>query len=287
MRHFRRYFGISLAALALPGCQGVSQLFASSHPDPAVGVDMTSYFDQLISEGRGHLQKNRPGAAIRVFRQASHNPEYSGSAYNGMAVAYDMLGRYDLAEQFFRLAVEAAPEDERFARNLARFDTLMLARGRAPAQLADNDVDADSVERQSLGEDPVSITQVRVAFTGPANRLERVSPSTVHIGPRADRVENQTQGHASPQLQVAHRVTVTASGMLHERKPVSREQVYPVQFSLADVSRSADISSNGSETAARAGFRSDDGRVSVRVTSDSPMNGARHAYPVRIALPSS
>lgn len=112
-------FMTSTAAMALlTGCAMFSDVPKSSVA--ATPLDMSDYFDQRLEQGRQHLAANRPTLAIEAFRQASYDERNSADAYNGMAVAYTMLGRDDVAERLFLRAIEADPTEPKYARNLAR-----------------------------------------------------------------------------------------------------------------------------------------------------------------------
>ncbi len=114
--------GIVAASIALSGCQALfGPSFASR--GEAQNVDMADYFEGRLAMGRLYLEKGLTTQAIIAFRQASYDPRFAGEAFNGMAIAYDQLGRGDLAHRYFNMAVAAAPQDDRFSRNLARLES--------------------------------------------------------------------------------------------------------------------------------------------------------------------
>lgn len=197
--------GISLVALAMAtaGCQAFP-IFGSRSPEVRAAPDMSSYFAQRLADGRRHLEAQRPGAAVTAFRQASYHPDYAGEAFNGMAIAYDRLGRYDLAERFFAQAMAAAPEDARFARNAARFETAMLARRatEADTQLAQSaPVD---IATPTAGQLARAATAVEANLAPmPEGRMQRISASEVHIASREDWV-GRVADSVSTQVAVMH-----------------------------------------------------------------------------------
>lgn len=98
---------------------------------------MGEYFSSRLAAGRQHLEKGHPTKAIEAFRQASYSPATAADAFNGMGVAYSMIGRDDVARDLFMRAIENDPADERFWRNLARADEqIMLAKKPAPPETA-------------------------------------------------------------------------------------------------------------------------------------------------------
>lgn len=132
---FVRYSLIAAIGLSLAGC-GVfrsDEVRASSD----MQVDMTGYFAQRLEAGRGLLRAGHLTRAIDAFRQASYDPRFAAEATNGMAVAYTKLGREDVARRLFLKAIAAAPEDERFSRNLARLEANVWMRDNKAPQFAE------------------------------------------------------------------------------------------------------------------------------------------------------
>jgi len=74
-----------------------------------------------IAEGRAKLALGQNGLAISAFRAALREQPESADAYNGLGIAYDRIGRKDLAQRYFELAVAGAPDNAKFNGNLVRF----------------------------------------------------------------------------------------------------------------------------------------------------------------------
>jgi tetratricopeptide (TPR) repeat protein len=111
---------LAVAAVPLGGCSlfGKSNTFAQKAQTKQLkGED---YAEARLEAGRAALGKAHWAEAIMAFREAQRTPQLAAQAHNGMGVAYAELGRADLAERYFLLASAAAPEDRRFAANLAR-----------------------------------------------------------------------------------------------------------------------------------------------------------------------
>lgn len=70
---------------------------------------------------RTFLAARQYGLAIELFKTASRDPALEADSLNGLAVAYDGIGRQDLAERYFQRALAARPGDQRTKRNLAAF----------------------------------------------------------------------------------------------------------------------------------------------------------------------
>ncbi|MEY4271092.1 MAG: hypothetical protein RLZZ58_2308 [Pseudomonadota bacterium] len=75
----------------------------------------------LLAHGKSYLRMKQYGLAIEMLRGAARDPAQTAEAYNGLGVAYDGIGRRDLAETYFERAIAAAPGDDRFQANLGRF----------------------------------------------------------------------------------------------------------------------------------------------------------------------
>jgi len=73
-----------------------------------------------LAEGRALLNLGQNANAISAFREALREQPDSGDAYNGLAVAYDRIGRKDLAQRYFELALSFDPENPKYRANLAR-----------------------------------------------------------------------------------------------------------------------------------------------------------------------
>ena len=74
-----------------------------------------------LATGRTHLGFGRNADAITAFRGALRDQPGNAEALNGLAIAYDRIGRKDLAQRYFELAVASSPDDARYGQNLARF----------------------------------------------------------------------------------------------------------------------------------------------------------------------
>ena len=241
--------------MALAGCQAFlgAPSFADARPAEATAsVDMSDYFAARIESGRMHLAQGRPTQAVTAFRQASYNPAYAGRAYNGMAVAYAQLGREDLARRYFTMAVAADPQDERFARNLARLE-------QAPPSVA------DIVELASTGQSTAQATQLAAR---PSERqaaensgLRRISSREVEIRSTATLRSDRT---ISTDLQQSARLESPPAVVATRAEPAPR---YPVRIELPQA-----------DPPARTGYPVRIALSDVRVTR-------RSTYPVRIELP--
>jgi tetratricopeptide (TPR) repeat protein len=112
---------LAVAAVPLGGCSlfGKADKFAAQKsPDKKLKVE--DFAQARLTAGREALGKGHWAEAIMAFRDARRLPALAAQAHNGTGVAYAELGRADLAERYFLAAIAAAPEDRRFAANLAK-----------------------------------------------------------------------------------------------------------------------------------------------------------------------
>ena len=106
--------GASLAAM-LAGCAQQGELQIT-----AIGGQETRADDGALLKAQILLSRGEHALAVDAYRKAiRHNPG-NASAYNGLAIAYDQLGRHDLSRRYYELALAYAPREGKYYRNLAR-----------------------------------------------------------------------------------------------------------------------------------------------------------------------
>jgi hypothetical protein len=136
---------------------------------PQIGSTNT----KAIEQGKDALVLGQYADAISAFRAALRQETDSAEANNGLAIAYDRIGRKDLARRYFELAVAEKPEDARYRGNLARFfqneGEPELAAGLldVPAALATNDAPVAVVT-------PAEVTVIAAADAPPVDGVVAV-----------------------------------------------------------------------------------------------------------------
>jgi tetratricopeptide (TPR) repeat protein len=141
-----------LAPALLAGCAGLD--IARFEPRPVVpeGYAIKASGSDLYEQGKRQLQAGHAALAIDAFRRASRAQPDSIDALNGLAVAYDRIGRYDLSRRYYEAALGREPTSAMLLHNLgfslalqgkrdegreliekalASGDAAVLARGRA------------------------------------------------------------------------------------------------------------------------------------------------------------
>ncbi|MEQ1551032.1 tetratricopeptide repeat protein [Sphingorhabdus sp.] len=120
MKNHRLEIAYSVAAFAMLGGCSAFQPQARLEIRSVETAHRSSDATDPVAEGRGLLALGQNANAISAFRSALREDPNSGDAYNGLAIAYDRIGRQDLAQRYFELAVSASPDDMRYRGNLAR-----------------------------------------------------------------------------------------------------------------------------------------------------------------------
>lgn len=76
---------------------------------------------ESLARARTFLASKNYGLAIELFKAAGRDPALEVDSLNGLAIAYDGIGRADLAERYFQKALALRSDDDRTRRNLATF----------------------------------------------------------------------------------------------------------------------------------------------------------------------
>lgn len=74
-----------------------------------------------LARARTFLAAKQYGLAIELYKAASREPSLVAESLNGLGIAYDGIGRRDLAERYFQRAMAARPGNDQARRNLATF----------------------------------------------------------------------------------------------------------------------------------------------------------------------
>lgn len=93
-----------------PHCQGLAATAVAADTDLAAA--------DALAEGRALLIGNNPAQALSAFQVALAQAPQSVAALNGIGIAYDRLGRSDLARQHFEMALALEPDAADIAHNL-------------------------------------------------------------------------------------------------------------------------------------------------------------------------
>lgn len=188
--------------VSLSGCQA---LFGphTAHVNSAYGSRLAAgegAVNPALDQGRQLLRAGRVAQAIEVLRVAQRDPGSMAEASNALGVAYAKLGRHDLADRYFHMAVAMEPGEARFAANMLRLQRdydLAQRRNEEAAQLA------------LRAEEEKRVAQAR-AEAAASGRIQRVSRGQVAIRTQA------LPGATAPQVSVMAMTEARGIGNLPE-----------------------------------------------------------------------
>ena len=212
-------------AIPLGGCASLGNFgFRSADTQRAenVRIDLSDYFASRLADGRAHLRAGRFASAADAFRQASYHPRTAAEAANGLGIAYDRMGRADLAKVQFEKAVGLAPEEARYNRNLAKFEGKELRVQLAKKAAAETRALA---ARTPKAEPAAAPAPVRTAKLAP--REEAPFVATRAIRP----VEIALVGGASASRPVAEKTVMPVIEVAH-RTPAPEPEVQTMEEGL-------------------------------------------------------
>jgi hypothetical protein len=136
---------------------------------PLAGAPVMSA-GEAFAEGKRQLEHGNIGLAVDSFRKAVRRSPESVEAMNGLAIAYDQLGRYDLSRRFYELALAAEPANPKVRHNLA-----------VSLRLQGRNGEAIALEGMKTPE-PIAIARM-------SQPLPEAEP--VHVGVRLERLSTQ------------------------------------------------------------------------------------------------
>jgi len=110
---------VLVAVLSLAGCSFGPRVQTGMPQVRDVPVLAGLSPQESMARARTFLASKQYGLAIELFKAASRDPAFEADSLNGLAIAYDGIGRRDLAERYFQRALAASPADGRTRRNLA------------------------------------------------------------------------------------------------------------------------------------------------------------------------
>jgi hypothetical protein len=152
----------------------------------AAGNDSDRSGAGALDEGRALLMAGNPAQALSAFQLALAQAPQSVAALNGIAIAYDRLGRSDLARQYFEMALALEPDAADIAHNLG----LALVR-------AGNDRAAiPHLQRAAAGTDPRIAAAARRSLTFISARLTVPAPETTALVAAGPRIDMASSGEA-------------------------------------------------------------------------------------------
>lgn len=175
----QKRYAKAIALIALTAPLGACNSFLGIHfarharsAEPAVAEAARAAPE--TDAGRQQLTNGQTGLAIESFQKALASGEPAAPAVNGLGVAYARLGRFELALQYFKQAMDADPSDQRYQANVAR-----LMQSPTFAMRRDGDLVAAQLQAEQAAAIPAA---AQAASAAPAiGKLQRVSRGEVRI----------------------------------------------------------------------------------------------------------
>lgn len=183
---------IAISLLAASGAAArdlPAELRGTASPMPAAVLATAP--DGALDEGRALLAAANPVQAVAAFRTALARDPASVAALNGLAIAYDRLGRADLARQHFEQALALEPAAADIAYNLG---WSLVKAGQHRDAIA-------PLQRAAAGPDQRIGNAARRALAMVAARLEAGSAATIVVAaasppPASARIDVVASGEA-------------------------------------------------------------------------------------------
>lgn len=276
MRNLTRIATCVLAATALSGCQSFlgALNFGGDKVQRADAQSGPVFGEEELEKGRLALRAGYAANAIQQFRMAALNEATAPDAFNGMGVAYARLGRADLAERYFKMALTLDSANPKYAANLDRFYNSPLGNSARALAMREKEAAATlaaaekAAEQEGLLEAPET-TERRGAVTleRPRVQLTRTSKREITLATRESEEKQRgampvvaVRNPAKPKLEEADATSETAAPEKDEAPKQSSKRIsmlgasgeassYPVRISLVKPG-----SSSKSSQPRRAGY---------------------------------
>ncbi|QIG55098.1 tetratricopeptide repeat protein [Altererythrobacter sp. BO-6] len=256
-----------VAALTLSGCQSfVSELGFGPKPGANSEQRAEVFGSDELERGRLALEQGNVATAIQLFRLAALNEKTAADAFNGLGVSYARLGRADLAERYFKAALELDSSNPKYAANLARFYQSSL--GSSPQALAMRQREADEALKRA------EIAAISQGLTGPLSAGDMAASDVV--APAAPSVARSSN----------REIQVSSSSATNATAPQPRVTVGQSQQAAAPA-RSR-ITLVGNTAPAKAATNPANGPVRITISRGGGGRWASRpriaSYPIRVAL---
>lgn len=190
---------VIVVTLAVSGCASGPRFQAALPQVRDVPVVANLAPHEALARGRSFLGARQYGLAIELFRSAGRDPALRTESLNGLAVAYDAIGRRDIAERYFEEALASKPDDARARRNLARFYAVTGQQAKQRAILAAPVAvaAAASAAAPSGGSEPPAGTGDDRVAPG-TSAIGRQTPLSAFLPPMIVRAALPSQAAAAP-----------------------------------------------------------------------------------------
>lgn len=146
----------STAILSLAACAGADEAGLSKSASVAAGAETVASYSE---KGKAEFEAGRFGNAIGYYRKAVDLDPFSVSALNGLAAAYDRIGRSDVAERLYLSALRVDPSSTQTLNNLGYSYLLRGKKDLASVYLRDAATQSGDADKETIQSNLRILTQ--------------------------------------------------------------------------------------------------------------------------------
>ena len=259
----RSLFVMTSAAAALASCSFGPHLKSALPQVRSVPVLAGLSPAESLGRARAYLASKQYGLAIELFRSAGRDPSLEIDSLNGLAIAYDGIGRGDLAERYFEKALALRTDDGRTRRNLAAFYQTS-GQGEKAAKLSRGDImirhsqTAAVIEQANVGAEK-EVGHASAAAQPAVFALRDPSPLTSAFRPLLANMSFAQVGVARDDDLPNDAIIVCGQGVASPGKAPERDRMRMFRISVGEVfitsepeDASCTIDSSGNQPASSA-----------------------------------
>jgi hypothetical protein len=243
------------AAIALSGCQSFINKLGFGPKDQTMRAEAGApiFGSEELAQGRAALKAGNPANAIVQFRLAAMDEKIAPDAFNGMGVAYAKLGRADLAERYFKMAMTLDANNPRYIANLTKFYNSPLGTSSRALAMREAEAEKTLAMAATAAQDqgmlaPVAADEKRgsVTLVKAPVQITRKSAGELRIATRSDPVVTSeaalpkvgVRSPSRPETAVEAKVVTTSgnkpsSGRISFLGVPSQNDSYPVRIKIA------------------------------------------------------
>lgn len=243
-----------LSPALLAGCAGLD--LARFEPRSVIpeGYAAKGSASGLYEQGKRQLQAGHAALAIDSFRRASRAQPDSVDALNGLAVAYDRIGRYDLSRRYYEAALGRDPTSAMLLHNFGYSLALQGKRdeGRALIEKA-----LASGDPRVLAHGRTNLAALGAAATPPAAPVVAAAPVTRWIERTSETVQTLITGAPDGGRDVA----TVERRYRHVFRDEGTPRIPGLDGAIAEIARSDEVTASGAVKQGEIGVARTDGRA--------------------------
>lgn len=175
--------------------------------------------DGSLAKAQILLSRGEYALAIDAYRKAVRYDPGNAAAYNGLAISYDGVGRFDLSRRYYELALARAPRESKYYRNLALSLKRQGKADEAKELLAQMDMATAAPAAASATAKPAPLTLAGIARDGLTRVADTISDAA---RPHLDRLSMGevllSTGSSEQPVRTARSITV-AIPVVEVRRP--------------------------------------------------------------------